>query len=181
MWILIFSSGIVVEIQTPVIYLLVSVCIILSIKSEILEILQMLSAIYLISLPLNHLSSHYFTLTWWNLDVNYTFPFVILIYFIFGILKWSSCHKKNIHTITFPKSDILFLTLILLLVHVLGNYIILKYKYGYGYEHNTLLIGRISLYFLLMIWLGPLFSDSNLRKHFGVSSVVVSIMLFIYN
>ena len=158
-----------IPIETPAVLVLGAVFILAPFKSEATTTLQKITAFYLISVPVNELSSQYHLLSLSSVDVNVSYSAAILLLCAMGYL--SAMKKPNSAVRNAGGSNIIHawaFALVVIIVHMAMLSLILKEFYGFGYEHNLSVLGNLALFFLLFIVLWKNLDGLRFRQCVGL-------------
>jgi cytochrome c biogenesis factor len=158
-----------IPIETPAVLVLGAFFILAPFKSDAATTLQKITAFYLISVPVNELSSQYYSLSLSSVDVNVSYSAAVLLLCAIGYLLAMKKSKSIVRNE--EGSNIIHawvLALVVIVVHMALLSLILKEFYGYGYEHNLSVLGNLALFFLLFIVLWKNLDGLRFRQCVGV-------------
>lgn len=159
----------VIPIEKPAILVLASFLILVPFKSERLNVLQKIMGFYIVSVPVNELSSQYFQISFLPVEISVSFSTVVLSlcaigYFIERVNLINALRSNG-------KANILcgwMLATGLIITHMIFLSLILNRFYGYGYERNLSVLGTLCLYFLLFIFLWGKLNNLRFRQCIGL-------------
>lgn len=141
-----------IPVERPGVLLLGAFLILLPFKSEALNMLQKVATFYLVSIPVNELSSQYYTLAFPSVDVDVSYSSAILLFCTIGYLAARRTSKRSSLAAEIPMVPCAWiLALVVIVAHMILLSVALDIFYGYGYEYNLRVLGNLSLYFLLFI------------------------------
>jgi len=153
-----------IEVERPLILLLGSLFALVPLRPSGAVLIQKMMLFYLACIPVNELAGHYFQLL--PLKTNIKLSYSVLIVLLYG----GGYFSRRLHYAdssargwTDMAQYWLFL-FVVVLGHILWLTGLLYWFYGYGYEHNIAVLGNLSLYFLLFIFLWDGFDAPGLRR-----------------
>ncbi|HUW19753.1 MAG TPA: hypothetical protein VMW16_10675 [Sedimentisphaerales bacterium] len=141
-----------IPIERPVMLVLASLFLLLPLKAATFATLQKIVAFYLISVPVNELSSQYFQISFLPVDVSVSYTTAVLLLCALGYLV-GKINTTNA-TQDYSSANILsgwVVALVIVTIHMALLSLILNKFYGYGYERNLGVLGNLFLYFLLFV------------------------------
>jgi len=161
-----FFSKMPIAIENPAVLVLASLFILLPFKSNPSgRLLQKIVVFYLISVPVNELSSQYFQVPFALVNISASYGTVVLslcaISFIAEIVKPANLPPK------IESTNILYgwmVAFVIIAAHMALLAPLLNKSYGYGYEHDLSALGNMSLYLLLFIFLWGRLENIRLRQ-----------------
>ena len=163
-----FSLQMPISIEKPVILVLGAIFILIPLKVEVIARLQQITGFYLIIVVVSQLSSNYFTppLLPAGISVSYSIVFLFLCTTGYFLEKIGSHRPLNTSSGNILHSWLSVLAIIV--VHMVLLSLVLHKFYGYGYERNLAVLGKLILYFLLFLVLWKKLYESHLRQCIGL-------------
>jgi len=138
-----------------------------------LETLQKLTGLYLIAVLVNETSSQYFEVSLLSTGFSVSYSVIILSLCATGffisrnkLADWSGiASREGFLTGWLP-------VFVVLIVHMILLTVMLKAFYGFGYEHNLVVTGKVFLYLFLFILLWERLASSHFREILGTILLV---------
>ena len=163
-----FNLGTPIKIETPIILVAASLFTLLPFKSKpTIKTIQKVTLIYLFAVLVNQLALNYYSYSGLSFNVNLSYSLIPLLLCAAGFfIKTSSGSTEDV-----TYKDVLcgwLLSFGLIIIHMLLLTILLKKFYNYGFEHNLITLGNLSLYFLLFIFLWKKLDNIRLKQCFGL-------------
>ena len=162
-WVCFFSKMPIV-IENPAILVFASLFTLLPFKKRpSIRQLQKMVVFYLICVPINELSLQYFQFS--RIGVSASYSIVVLSLCAIGYLFETA--KLNNVTPEVEKTNILYgwgLAFAVIVVNMAPVALMLNKFYGYGYDRDLSVLGNMSLYFLLFIFLWGRLENIRFRQ-----------------
>lgn len=164
-----FFSEMPIAIEKPAILALASFFTLALFKSEPLNTLQKIILFYLVSVPVNELSSQYFQISFLPVNIRASYSTVVLLLCAIGYLvgRVNSINRLQ----SGGRTDILYgwvIALVIITIHIVLLSLILSKFYSFGYERNFSTLGNLCLYFLLFIVLWEKLNKVRFRQGIGL-------------
>ena len=147
-----FFSQMPIPIEKPAILVLGSLFILVPLRSEATTTLQKIMGFYLISVPVNELSSQYFSVSFLSVGFSISYSTIVLLLCTTGYFLGRVNSTNALRDV--GRANIIHgwvLALAVIVVHMVLLSLILNKFYGYGYERDLSVLGNLALYFLLFI------------------------------
>jgi uncharacterized membrane protein len=135
---------------------------------------------YLVSVPVNELSSQYFQISFLPVNIRASYSTVVLLLCSIGYLvgRVNSTNRLK----SDRRTNILYgwvLALVIIIIHMVLLTLILSRFYDFGYERNFSTLGNLCLYFLLFIVLWENLNKVRFRQGIGLILAVFYLAVII--
>ena len=163
------SSKMPIPIEQPAVLVLGALFVIAAPKGEAAILLQRVVSFYLISVPVNRVSTQYFSLPFRIVEISLSQSAVILLlcaagYFLGRVDRNDAPGDVRTANMTFAW----LFALGLIVAHMVFLTPVLAKVYGYGYERNPSVLGQLTLYFLLFVTLWQDLGELRFRQGVGL-------------
>jgi hypothetical protein len=177
-----FFSHMPISIEQPAILVLGSLLILVPFRSEAATTLQKIIGFYLIGVPVNELSSQYFSVSFLSVDISVSYSTAVLLLCVIAYLlgKVSSTNTPR----GIGQTNIVHvwvLALAVIVVHIVLLSGILNEFYGYGYERSLSVLGNLALYFLLFVVLWKRLGSVRFRQCAGLILAIFYLAIVLAN
>ncbi len=157
------------RIERPALLVLAALFVMPAFKSELLMLLQKLTAFYLVCATVSELSGAYLEFPFSSIDIKVSYSVLILLPCATGYLiarlspgDVSRAGERGILLSGWASA------LVLITAHMLVLWAFLEMFYGYGYQHNLSVLGGLCRYLLLFVFLNERLSELHFRQCVGL-------------
>ena len=177
-----FFSHMPISIEQPAILMLGSRLILVPFRSEAATTLQKIIGFYLIGVPVNELSSQYFSLSFLSVDISVSYSTTVLLLCVIAYFLGRASSTNTLRDVGGTNIVLAWvLALAVIVVHIVLLTGILNEFYGYGYERNLSVLGNLALYFLLFIVLWKRLGGLRFRQCAGLILAIFYLAVVLAN
>lgn len=157
------------RIERPALLALAALFVMPAFKSELLILLQKLTAFYLLCVPVSELSGHYFEIPFSGINIKVSYSIMILLPCATGYLI-ARISPRDVSRAG-ERGGLLsgwVLAFVFIAAHMIVLWAFLKMFYGYGYQHDLSVLGGLCQYLLLFVFLNERLSNLRFRRCVGL-------------
>lgn len=161
-----------IEIKRPAILLVCSLFTLFNFSDNRLATISKITLLYIIEMFFNQISEKVFHVGTFSIHLSLMVLVPLAISFV--LYKF-----KKTNTIFTATTDILLswgIIFIVIILHMLFLFVLLKIIYGYGYDHNFAILANICLYFLVFIFSWQQLENIGLRR---ITSLIFTIFFLV--
>lgn len=174
-------SGGTVAIERPIVLLCGAAFILIKFRqSTSVSQLKKVVLLYLVCISFNLANLQFVNVDFDDTKLRISSTLLPLAFLGVGFLfNWISNAKRDNGTngIFFPGS--ILASSVLILIHMLVLFLLLKRFYGYGYEHNIDVLGSITLYILVSAFCWVIFDNLRFRQILALMFMVIYLLQMI--
>lgn len=170
-----------VEIERPIVLLCGAVFILVNFRrSTSVSQLQKVVLLYLVSISFNLANLQFVKMDFGDIKLSFSSTLLPLAFLGVGYLinRISNAKRDNSkNSVFFPRS--ILASFVLILIHMLVLFLLLKRFYGYGYEHDVAVLGSLALYVLVSVFCWTIFDNIRFRQILALIFVVFYLLQMI--
>jgi hypothetical protein len=159
-----------VPITNPTVLILALLFVLIPSKSVAsISTLQKIIVVYLVGVVVNELSSQYFEVPFYHLNVSISCSTIVLSLLAAGYFVGKTNLRQTTESV--KRTGIMqgwVLAMVIIAVHMVLLGLMLRRFYGYGYERNLAVLGKLCLYLLLFVLLWKRLDVCRFRQTVGL-------------
>ena len=161
------------RIERPVLLVLAALFVMPAFKSELLMLLQKLTAFYLVCATVSELSGAYIAFPFSSINIKVSYSVLILLLCATGYLI-ARISPRDVSRAG-ERGGLLsgwVLAFVFIAAHMIVLWAFLEMFYGYGYQHDLSVLGGLCRYLLLFVFLNERLSNLRFRQCVGLLLVL---------